>query len=55
MLYQLQKIGYFWILVFGLELGISGTFAYKSFLMSFCGKKNKSEMKSETWFLSKKQ
>ena len=54
-LYQPQKIGYFWILVFGLELDISGTLVYSFFLALFCGKKSKSGMKSETRFLRKKQ
>ena len=51
----MQKIGYFWILVFGLELGISGTLAYNFFLVSICEKKIKSGMKSEIRFLRKKQ
>jgi hypothetical protein len=40
-LYQLQKIGYFWLLVFGLELSISGTLKYNSFLVLFNEKKKK--------------
>ena len=53
-LYQLQKIGYFWILVFGLKLDISGTLIYNFFLVLICRKKSKSGVKSETHFLRKK-
>jgi hypothetical protein len=49
------KMGYFWILVFLLELGISGTLTYYFFLVLICEKKSKLGMKSETWFLRKKQ
>jgi hypothetical protein len=38
-LYQLQKIGCFWILIFELNLNISGIFAYNFFLMLFSEKK----------------
>jgi hypothetical protein len=48
-------MGYFWILVFELELGISGTLGCNGFLVLFCGKKSKSGMKSENQFLRKKQ
>ena len=51
---QLQKIGYFQILVFELKLKILGTLAYSAILGLFSGKKNKLEMKSETQFLRKK-
>ena len=50
-----KKIGYFWIHVFELKLGISGTLGYNVFLMLFCGKKSKSGMKSENRVLRKKQ
>ena len=50
-----KKTGYFWILVFGLELGISGILAYKFTLVLFNEKNNRAWMKSETQFLRKKQ
>jgi hypothetical protein len=46
-LYQLQKMGYFRILIFGLNLNISGTSAYTFFLELFSGKKSRLGMKSE--------
>ena len=50
-----KKIEYFWILVFELKLGFSGTLGYNVFLVLFCGKKSKSRMKSKNCFLRKKQ
>jgi hypothetical protein len=38
-LYQLQKIGYFWVLAFGLKLSISGTLVYNIILGLFSKKK----------------
>ena len=46
-LYQLQKMGYFRILIFGLNLNISGTSAYNFFLGLFSEKKSRLGMKSE--------
>ena len=53
-LYQLQKIGYFWILVFELKLIISGTLTYDFSLALFKEEKSRTEMKSETQFSRKK-
>ena len=39
MLYQLQKIGYFRILIFALKLSISGILIYNFFLVLFSEKK----------------
>ena len=52
-LYQLQKIGYFWILIFGLNLNISGTLAYNFFFALFSGKKSCTGINSQTQFLRK--
>jgi hypothetical protein len=38
-LYQLQKMGYFWILIFELNLSIIGILAYNVYLGLFNGKK----------------
>ena len=54
-LYQLQKIGYFGILIFGLKFNISDTLTYIFFLVLFGEKKSRAEMKSETQFSRKKQ
>jgi hypothetical protein len=54
MLYQLQKIGYFWILVCGLELHISGTLSYNVILRLFSGRKSRLGMKGETQFSREK-
>ena len=54
-LYQMQKIGYFQILIFGLNLSISGTLVFNIILGLFSGKKSKLGIKSETQFLRKKQ
>jgi hypothetical protein len=54
MLYKLQKIGYFQILVLGLKLNISGTLPYSLSLVLFNEKKkkkNRVEMKSDGQFL----
>jgi hypothetical protein len=42
-IYQLQKIGYFWILVFELKLSTSGTLVYNFFLELCSEKKIKQE------------
>ena len=55
MLYQLQKIGYFWILIFGLNLNISDTLAYNFILRLFSGKKSRLGMKSKAQFVREKQ
>jgi hypothetical protein len=54
-LYQMQKIGYSQILIFGLNLSISGTLVFNIFLGLFSGKKSRLGIKSETQFLRKKQ
>jgi hypothetical protein len=55
MLYQLQKTGYFWILIFRLNLNISDTLAYNFILRLFSEKKSKLGMKSKTQFVREKQ
>jgi hypothetical protein len=54
-LYQLQKLGNFWILISGLNLNISGALEYNVLLGLFSKKKGRLEMKSETQFLRKKR
>jgi hypothetical protein len=54
-LYQLQKIGNFWILVFGLNLTISDTLSCNIFLGLFNRKKSRVGMNSEAQFLRKKK
>ena len=54
-LYQLQKVGYFLILVFELKLNILGISAYNAILGLLCGEKSRLGIKRETQFLRKKQ
>jgi hypothetical protein len=46
-LYSLQNVGYFRILVFGVNSNISGTLTYNVFLSLFSGKKIESGMKKQ--------
>jgi hypothetical protein len=50
----MQKIGYFQILISGLELYISGTLQYNVCLVLFSEKKSKLGMKNEIQILKKK-
>jgi hypothetical protein len=54
-LYQLQKVGYFLILVFELKLNILGISAYNAILGLLCKKKSKLGIKKGDPVFKKKQ